>query len=292
MVSVVIATYNRPGPLTRCVHAVLAGTVAPSELIVVDQSEGDETEHALEELGEPAVRHVRHRPPSTSAARNLGLGLARGDYAAILDDDVEVPSDWLESLRAELALRPEIDALFGQLLPGEPLDHDSVPVSVFTIDEPRSWTARTFPDRLGFSAHMVIRRSAFARLGGFDERLGPGTRFFAAEDMDLNYRLLSGGHQAVSTPAVWATHHQWRRPEDVPELYYRYGVGQAAFCAKHLRAGDLFAARILARHLAGDLRMAASAARRRSLLRARIAWARARGTGRGLASGWRAFRAS
>lgn len=289
MVSVAIATYNRAESLKRCVDSVLAGAAGPGELIVVDQSEGEETEHTLAELANHAVRHVRHRPPSTSAARNRARELAQGEHVAFLDDDVEVPAHWLEDLQAELARRGDVDALFGELRPSADIGSSAIPVSLFTLEEPKVWTAPTYPDEVGFSAHMVIRRSVLERIGGFDERLGPGTRFFSAEDMDLNYRLLQGGHRVVSTPAVWALHHQWRGAEDLPELYYRYGVGQAAFCAKHLRRGDTFAARILARQIGGNARMVASAVRRRSWLRASVARARWQGTARGLVSGWATF---
>jgi GT2 family glycosyltransferase len=289
LLSIGIATYNRPRSLVRCVRSLLAGSIPPAEVVVVDQSEGQETERALAELPEGAVRYVRHRPPSSSGARNRAVELAGGEFAALLDDDVEAPAHWMEDLQWELGRRAPVDALFGALRSDRPLAGEAIPASVFSPPTARAWTHRTFPDRLGFSAHLAVRRSSFQGVGGFDERLGPGTALFAAEDMDLNFRLLKAGCRVHSTPEVWVTHHQWRRPEELPELYYRYGVGMAAVCAKHLRSGDAFAAVMLARHLGADAKMAASAVRRRSRLRARIAAARWRGTALGLGAGWRTF---
>ena len=73
---------------------------------------------------------------------------------------------------------------------------------------------------------------------------------------------------------------------------YGYNLGHSAFCAKHLRGGDMRPLAFVAIQAGGDVKMLASALRRRSWLRARVAAWRAAGTWRGLASGLRRFRAS
>ena len=75
-------------------------------------------------------------------------------------------------------------------------------------------------------------------LGGFDVRLGPGTRYPAAEDNDLGYRLLAAGVPIVFDPDVAVTHVAWRPDRARRALRWRYGRGQGAFLAKHLRAAD------------------------------------------------------
>jgi GT2 family glycosyltransferase len=136
---------------------------------------------------------------------------------------------------------------------------------------------------------MVVRRSTFLALGGFDERLGPGTPLRAAEDIDYNYRLLKAGYRAVTTPDVWVLHHQWRPQGELPADLGRRCYGQAAFCVKHIRTGDRYPWRILAEQMRSDARMLASGVRRRSSLRARAGVRRTIGTWLGLAAGWRAF---
>ena len=82
--------------------------------------------------------------------------------------------------------------------------------------------------------------------------------------MDLGYRLLKSGYRIASTPGFEIVHEQWREPNDLPRLFYGYNLGGAAFCAKHLRSGDLRPLRFLLVQVGGDARMVLSAVRRRS----------------------------
>jgi len=289
--SVVVPTLNRPAMAAAVVRDVLTGDEAPLEVLVVDQSDDDGTRNAIEELGDVRARNVAHAPPSTSEARNAGARLARGEYVAFLDDDVEIAPDWFASLRAEVDRLGRPDALFGEVHepPNFVSDRTHLPVSVFHVDEARMWRKPVHPNRVGYAANFVCRRSVFLTAGGFDPRLGPGSPFYGAEDMDLAYRLLRAGYRVGSTPEFEIVHEQWREPEELPRLFYGYNVGGAAFCAKHLRAGDARAALFLLVQVRDDAKMFASALKRRSPLRARVAAARTVGTWSGLARGLRSL---
>ena len=89
-----------------------------------------------------------------------------------------------------------------------------------------------------YAANMGIDRPVLDALGGFDVRLGPGTRYPAAEDNDLGFRLLAAGVPIVFDPDVAVTHVAWRPDRARRALRWRYGRGQGAFLAKHLRAAD------------------------------------------------------
>jgi glycosyltransferase involved in cell wall biosynthesis len=290
-VSVVVPTLDRPERAAAVVSAVLAGDEAPLEILVVDQSADGATAHAVAEVGDARVRRLPHQPPSTSGARNAGARAARGDYVAFLDDDVEFAPSWLASAREEIRGLGFPDALFGEVHepPGFVADRTHLPVSLFHVQEARVWEKPVHPNRIGYAANLVCRRAALLEVGGFDTRLGPGTSFRGAEDMDLAYRLLKGGYRVASSPRMRIVHQQWREPEVLPRLFYGYNLGGAAFCAKHLRAGDLRAALFLLEQVKDDAKMFASAVRRRSPLRARVAAARTAGTWSGLARGLRSL---
>jgi GT2 family glycosyltransferase len=89
---------------------------------------------------------------------------------------------------------------------------------------------------LGHSANMAIRRAAFQAVGGFDERLGPGTRFRAAEDNDLFDRLFAAGFEGRYEPDVLGWHEQWRSRRELVKLEWSYGVGTGARLAKLARS--------------------------------------------------------
>lgn len=288
-VSVVVPTLDRAEKAAAVVRAVLGGTVAPLELVVVDQSRDDATERALAALGDERVRVLRHAPPSSSGARNKGARAATGDYVAFIDDDVEITPAWLESVEAQTRRLGYPDALFGEVHAPEGFapDRDHLPVSIFHVERARVWQDVVHPNRVGYAANFVCRRDVLLAVGGFDPRLGPGSEFPGAEDMDLGYRLLKAGYRVASTPGFEIVHQQWRDPDDLPRLFFSYNLGGAAFCAKHIRTGDLRPLRFLAEQVAGDLRMVASSLRRRSTVRARVAAARSAGTWTGLVRGFR-----
>lgn len=288
MVAVTIATMNRPEMLRRAIESVLAGEVLPSEIIVVDGSTGNETRDLVESFDSDLIRYARNAPPSISCSRNRSVALASAEYVAVVDDDCEMPPEWLRDVIAELERHDRPDALYGEIRnPNPDPDPKEVGVSIFTPTETTEWAYPTPPDRLGFGAHMILRRQSFNELGGFDERLGPGTELMGAEDIDYSYRLLKAGRRAVSTPAIWVLHHQWRAQDDLPRDFYKRNLGHAAFCAKHLATGDRYPWRLFGTQVGGDARMLASAFRRRSWIRARVAAWRAAGSWTGLVRGWR-----
>jgi GT2 family glycosyltransferase len=78
----------------------------------------------------------------------------------------------------------------------------------------------------------------FDKVGLFDERLGPGTSFPAAEDNDLGYRLLEQGYCICYVPEAVVYHRAWRSERESLSLEWRYGVGRGAYYAKHMSWRD------------------------------------------------------
>jgi glycosyltransferase involved in cell wall biosynthesis len=288
VITVVVPTLDRAEHVERCLRSVLAGAAQPREVIVVDQSAGDATRRAVERVGGP-VRWVHQAERSTSLARNRGVELAGTEYVALLEDDGELEPGWMEAAPGALDSFGRPDALFGAIVAPPGSEGRDLQVSTHHVAAPIVWPASTHPARPGFGGNAIVRRDTFLAVGGFDARLGPGSPHHGAEDIDLNYRLLRGGHRVASTPALRMVHHQWRDAAAIPRLMYGYNLGHSAFCAKHLRAGDRGPLRLIARQAADDGRMLASALHRRSWLRARVAAYRTAGTWVGLARGWRAF---
>jgi glycosyltransferase involved in cell wall biosynthesis len=87
-VSVVIPTHERPQLVTRAVRSALAQTLTPLEVIVVVDGRDAATAQVLADIRDVRVRVVI--PPhrlGNADARNLGIGLARAGWIALLDDD-------------------------------------------------------------------------------------------------------------------------------------------------------------------------------------------------------------
>ncbi len=97
--------------------------------------------------------------------------------------------------------------------------------------------------------NMALRRADLAAVGGFDLRLGPGTRFPAAEDNDLGHRLLDAGRRIVYVPDAVLFHRAWRPRRAYWPMRWRYGRGKGGFYSKHLSLRDTHMLRRLLRDL-------------------------------------------
>jgi glycosyltransferase involved in cell wall biosynthesis len=111
VISVVIPSYNAARWLGASLDSILAQTLPPGEVVVVDDGSVDDTAAVLRTYGD-RVRVVQGDHGGLAAARNLGLTVARGDWIAFHDaDDVALP-DRLARLEAHLARTPGAEAVF------------------------------------------------------------------------------------------------------------------------------------------------------------------------------------
>lgn len=85
-VSVVIATYNRAQQVKEAIDSVLAQSEPVREVIVVDDGSKDNTREQLLAYGD-RIRPFFQANGGASAARNLAMRNARGEWLAFLDDD-------------------------------------------------------------------------------------------------------------------------------------------------------------------------------------------------------------
>ncbi len=218
--SVVVPTRDRPERLARCLVALRLALGELDELLVVDSASADATTATVAlEHGAHVLREVW---PGASRARNRGWQAARHDLVAFVDDDVTVTPGWADALR-QVAGAPAFVA--GRVLPPPDQRHVGHPVAVVDRGPAGPIDART-TGVLGASANLLVRRDVLLAVGGFDERLGPGTSVPAAEDVDLLDRVLHAGFTGWFEPTAEAWHDQWRTRRERLALDWGYGIGQ------------------------------------------------------------------
>ncbi|HUY65152.1 MAG TPA: glycosyltransferase [Acidimicrobiales bacterium] len=241
--SVVIATRDRPHLLDDCLDACERALGPDDEIVVVDSAS---TSPATAELvGRRRARLVRCKVPGASLARNAGWRAALSPLVAFVDDDVRVAPGWAEAWRRAFGADGDLGFATGRLTAPPDGDLGLRPVAVF--DEPEAaeigpWSVGGF----GHGANMAVRRADLEAVGGFDETLGPGTRWYAGEDLNLFDRLVAAGSRGRYVPSAEAWHMQWRTRRQLMTLEWRYGVGQGARLVK-LRRIDPARARPLVR---------------------------------------------
>jgi len=227
-VSVVICSRDRAQMLARCVESVMAALGPEDELIVVDSASNEAAATAAAVgNGDARVRLLRAEQPGASLARNLGWRSARHAIVAFLDDDVWVDTGWCAAFAAAADRHPELAFFTGRI--DVPPDQAGTSRPVALKDESQAHAIeRETTGTVGHSASLAVRRDALASIGGFDELLGAGARYHAAEDADLFDRLLLAGDRGRFEPAARAWHDQWRKRDELIRLDWRYGIGSGA----------------------------------------------------------------
>lgn len=180
-VSVVVPAFNAGRFLREALESALDQSLAPSEVVVVDDGSTDDTASVLEQFHGRIVR-LRQSNAGQASARNRGVGSATGNLLAFLDADDIWSREKLERQVALFEGRPEVGLVYcsmrelrtdgspggrrqatlrGRCVQGVLLGQDGGAISGST---------------------PVVRRELFEQLGGFAEDLVP------CEDTDLFWR--------------------------------------------------------------------------------------------------------
>ena len=211
-VTVIIVNWNGEQFIERCLSALLAQTVAPYEIIVVDNASSDES-----------LDIVRRFPLARLLAQNENLGFACGnnlaiaaanvgsEWIALLNPDAFVEPHWLEALLSASRHNADFDVFGSKLLnAADPavLDGagDAYHISGLVWRMEHGASAPSFSEQVQevFSpcaAAALYRHSALLEVGGFDDDF-----FCYVEDVDLGFRLRLGGHRCLYVPASVAHH--------------------------------------------------------------------------------------
>ncbi|MEJ5277090.1 MAG: glycosyltransferase family A protein [Thermogemmata sp.] len=163
LVSVIVPSYNKPQFLPECLRSIQAQTFTDWECIVVDDGSprGEEIRAAVEAMGDSRYRLVRHdvnRGPG--AARNTGCRIARAAYLIWVDEDDILSANCLQRLQEEIEkcnadiAHPRL-AVVGELK--------------WRMDLPNKDSALVTQSLSG--SGFLIRRSAWRKVGGFDESM-------------------------------------------------------------------------------------------------------------------------
>jgi glycosyltransferase involved in cell wall biosynthesis len=98
--SVVIPLYNKEAEIARALRSVLAQSLAPTEIIVVDDGSTDGSAAVVAGMDSPLIKLIRQPNSGETAARNRGMSEATGTHFALLDADDEWRPGFLDTIAA------------------------------------------------------------------------------------------------------------------------------------------------------------------------------------------------
>jgi glycosyltransferase involved in cell wall biosynthesis len=195
--SVVIPLYDKVRYVHSAIRSVLAQTLPPHEVIVVDDGSRDGSAEAAEAIEDPRVRVIRQPNGGVSRARNRGIAEATGDWIAFLDADDWYHPEMLAALAQAHQAAPDANLLgagsrnIPHLMGADP---EPWPVAegffeVEVVDDLRQRWMRTAP----FCSSSVAIRASLLR--GMHPCFVEGE--FHGEDLDLWFRVADTGPVAL-----------------------------------------------------------------------------------------------
>jgi glycosyltransferase involved in cell wall biosynthesis len=237
-IAIGIPTYNRGDVLLHTIRNALMLDPLPHEIIIVDQSEwypaGFASELSDLLIGRN-ITYLRQETPNLPAARNRILTQSICDVVAFIDDDVELPTNFVAAHVANYA-NSDVSAVCGRITErdttirqfqertwGKNLDYRF-------FDFGWTCTVNDFGIFKGCN-HSVLRKNVL-ELGGYDEHfVGVAMR----EEGDMAFRLLESGQSIRFDPAAFL--HHLRAPAGGCRTghwgEWTAGYGSLRFAVKH-----------------------------------------------------------
>lgn len=196
-ISVVIPLYNKELEVERAVRSVLMQSLAPCEIIVVDDGSTDGSravvERIIAESHDIEIRLITQQNSGVSVARNRGIEAARGEYVALLDADDCWLSGYLAEVCRLMGRYPDAGAYSTafDIVSGRSRVRASTPMVEGYINPAEEALQSRYPI---IPSTATLRRDTLLRLGGFPEGMSLG------EDQWLWVRMMQHGAQFVFSP--------------------------------------------------------------------------------------------
>jgi N-acetylglucosaminyl-diphospho-decaprenol L-rhamnosyltransferase len=244
MVDVVTVSYNSSATLRDCVAPL--SDQPDIAVTVVDNRSTDDSVASIADLEVGVVRAFRNG--GFGYGCNLGAAEGGNPYILFLNPDARIDAEGVRALVAALAAEPRA-AIAGPKLVEE--DGAEVPSmrrfqragsswaqALFLhrviraawaneiVRDPAVYAAPAAPEWLS-GACMLVRREAFAALGGFDDGF-----FLYCEDMDICTRARAAGHEVLFTPSV-EVHHAGGQSAPRASLYPVLAASRRRYASKH-----------------------------------------------------------
>jgi glycosyltransferase involved in cell wall biosynthesis len=211
--SVVIPTYNRRPILEKCLRALedQQYDTAAYEVVVVDDGSTDGTIEWLRD--NPAFPHIKlfsqeHLGPS--AARNLGVERANGDWIVFIDSDLVVTPGFLAAHAVALQTAQQQTGHDRQFTYGRV-------INTANFDDPTAepYKVTDFSAAYFATGNVAIAKHWLTDVGLFDT----GFQLYGWEDLELGVRLKQQGLQLIKVPEAVGYHwHPAFNLAQIPQL--------------------------------------------------------------------------
>lgn len=218
-ISIVIAHGRRE--MEQCINSLRNQTYPSSRFEVLLLSEDGRTSHTI-----PAhFRAVKTGTNCPSRARNIGVEMAKGSFIALLDDDTEVPHDWIEN-NVKILLKTGADFVAGpnigfpnQTLP-EKISDNLLKTSISSgmrVKFKHGFEGYCGARNFSF-CNLFFKKELFQKLGGIKEEIG-----YVGEDTEFLHRAEKAKCSFYFSSDVFVFHKRRNFPIGHLQQMWRWG---------------------------------------------------------------------
>ena len=226
--SIVIPTFNRPGPLRCCLDAIARLDMNQDhlEVIVVDDQSPESQQSVTAEFDDRlnlifSRQGVNQGP---AAARNHGAGLASGRYVCFIDDDCMPHQDWLTVFRHQFQKNDNV--MLGGHTVNVLTENAFSSASQLLVDYLyENLTNASGVPSFFTSNNMSLPLKLFRAVGGFDSEFPRA----AAEDREFCHRFSELGYDLVYAPEALVDHAHKLSFRNYLRQHFFYGAGALQF---------------------------------------------------------------
>jgi glycosyltransferase involved in cell wall biosynthesis len=224
-ISAVIPAYNSEETVGDCLKSVLAQTEPPVDVIVIDDGSTDGTAETARAV-DPSIRVVSTSNRGVSAARNLGVEMARGDFVAFLDADDAWHPEKLERQTPTVSSGAVMSTTGASVVDAAGVEIDRAIPSTDESDQSAALLTKFMI--FGLISSAVIDRRVYQSIGGCS------TALQQCADWDLFLRVAArGGIAVVPEPLIIRRVHEANMSRDLDRLARESRLTLDRYFAEH-----------------------------------------------------------
>jgi GT2 family glycosyltransferase len=218
MVSIIIVNKNDRGVETTLDLLIKQSVQIPSEILVVDASNGklNDIRDRFLDVRWIEFESKTEKKITIPEQRNVGIKAAHGNIIVFIDASCKPSKNWLANLTRPILKSTESIVAGGTLSTGKKTFHDKV----YTMQLKQKYINQA-P-----TINLAVKASVFTKVGYFDENL------FYGSDMDFTWRARTAGYKILNASEALVT-HDWGNFKQEAKRAYRYGQAKTNLYRKH-----------------------------------------------------------
>jgi GT2 family glycosyltransferase len=249
-ITAVIVTYNSVEYIGECIESLGAQSYNPIHVVVVDSNSSDGTPDLIERMY-PHVEVVRcESNVGYREGNRIGMNLRPSNYMVVLNDDVTLAPNAIESLVNYLEIVPRAALVTPMVLvhdrpevmntAGNRLSYCGLASCRGKWEAPRLFS-RSGPVAAVGGCAFVMRGTVLESIGGLSEHFGQYRSGYhgTIEDADLSLRTWIAGHEVHYVADAVAFHRYSQRGMSV-QRYAALDCGRNLLMLRNLERGTLF----------------------------------------------------